>query len=146
MDFPILEISYELYHVWPFAPIFFNLAFSRLIQDTASINTSFLFKAWFLTKEDRQFNGASVLCFTKWHGRSSSFYKIKSTEIMNLSVKYKHIKQQNLQIQSFAVQKNLLKEWKCRGREWGRMIEGMNLIKMHGKYICKCHNEIPLCN
>jgi hypothetical protein len=29
---------------------------------------------------------------------------------------------------------------------WGRMMEGVNLIDMHDKHICKCHNETPLYN
>jgi hypothetical protein len=26
---------------------------------------------------------------------------------------------------------------------WDRMMEGVNLINMHCKHICKCYNEIP---
>jgi hypothetical protein len=29
---------------------------------------------------------------------------------------------------------------------WGRMMEGVNLIKIHYKHMCKCHNETPLYN
>jgi hypothetical protein len=27
--------------------------------------------------------------------------------------------------------------------EWGIIVEGINLIKIYGKHICKCHNVSP---
>jgi hypothetical protein len=30
------------------------------------------------------------------------------------------------------------------GREIRKMMEEVNLIKIHCKHICKCHNEIPI--
>jgi trehalose utilization protein len=32
-----------------------------------------------------------------------------------------------------------------RGGECKRMVEGMNLIKIHCKHICKCYNESLYC-
>jgi hypothetical protein len=31
---------------------------------------------------------------------------------------------------------------RSRGGQWGRMMEEVNLIKMHYKHIYECHNEI----
>jgi hypothetical protein len=31
-------------------------------------------------------------------------------------------------------------------KEWERMMEGVNLVKIHYKHICECHNETPLYN
>jgi hypothetical protein len=35
---------------------------------------------------------------------------------------------------------------RSRGKEWGRMMVGVNLTKVHYRHIWKGHNECPLYN